>query len=165
MTDKTKIKVLCVGGTIDKVYFDAKSSYEVGEPRIGKFLEDHNVGFDFEVVSLMAKDSLDMTDEDRAILRQAVHDAQEDKIIVTHGTDTMVTSANAISDIDNKTVVFVGALAPAIFKDSDAVFNIGCAVATAQVARQGIYITMNGCVFEYDNVVKDVENNRFVRKS
>ena len=157
-----KIRIFCIGGTIDKIYFDAKSKYEVGAPSIGKILREHDVGLDFKVTSLMAKDSLDVTDEDREKIRAAVSAADEDKIIITHGTDTMVKTANTLSEITDKTIVLTGALAPAIFKDSDAVFNVGCAIAAVQTASDGIYITMNGRVFDYRSVTKDVENNRFV---
>lgn len=156
------IKFICVGGTIDKIYFDAKSKYEVGTPSIGQLLQQHDVGFDYQVVPLMAKDSLQMTDQDRAQIREAVAAAVEQRIVITHGTDTMTATASVLAGIEGKTIVLTGALAPAIFKDSDAVFNIGCAVAAAQVAAPGVYITMNGRVFEYDKVRKDVENNRFV---
>lgn len=156
------IHIFCVGGTIDKIYFDAKSKYEVGAPAIGRILREHDVSFDFQITSLMAKDSLDMTDEDRHSLRQSIASAEESKIVITHGTDTMVKTAQALEGLANKTIVLTGALAPAIFKDSDAVFNIGCAVAAAQMSSPGIYIAMNGRIFEYDKVTKDVENNRFV---
>lgn len=157
-----KVRIFCVGGTIDKIYFDAKSKYEVGAPSIGKILREHDVGVDYAVTSLMAKDSLDVTDQDRQIIRDAVTDTNEDRIIITHGTDTMVETATVLADVQNKTIVLTGALAPAIFKDSDAVFNVGCALAAVQTLAAGVYITMNGQVFDYDKVVKDVANNRFV---
>ena len=157
-----KIKIFCIGGTIDKIYFDAKSKYEVGAPSIGKILREHEVDVDFDITSLMAKDSLDVTDQDREIIRDAVATASEDRIIITHGTDTMVNTATVLADVKNKTILLTGALAPAIFKDSDAVFNVGCAFAAVQTLAAGVYITMNGHVFDYDKVVKDVANNRFV---
>ena len=159
-----KVRIFCVGGTIDKIYFDAKSKYEVGAPSIGKILREHDVRVDYDVTSLMAKDSLDVTDQDRQIIRDAVANANEDRIIITHGTDTMVETATVLADVQNKTIVLTGALAPAIFKDSDAVFNVGCALAGVQTLAAGVYITMNGQVFDYDKVVKDVANNRFVPK-
>ena len=103
-----------------------------------------------------------MTDEDRAVIRDAVTGAVEQHIVITHGTDTMVNTAAELTEIEGKTIVFTGALAPAIFRDSDALFNLGGAVAAAQCAAPGVYITMNGRVFEYDKVRKDVANNRFV---
>ena len=160
-----KLRIFCVGGTIDKIYFDAKSKYEVGAPSIGKILHEHDVGFNFEVTALMAKDSLEVTDEDREQIRQAVAAASEDKVIITHGTDTMAATAAALNGISAKTIVLTGALAPAIFKDSDAIFNVGCAVAAAQTLPAGVYVAMNGQIFDYDKVRKDVENNRFVRVS
>ena len=157
-----KIRIFCLGGTIDKIYFDAKSKYEIGAPSIGKILREHDVSLGFEVTALMAKDSLEMTDEDREQVKLAVEGACEDKIIITHGTDTMVKTAEVLRSIPDKTIVLTGALSPAIFKDSDAIFNVGCAIAAAQTASNGVYITMNGRVFESDKVLKDVENNRFV---
>jgi len=168
MSKDIKVRVFCVGGTIDKIYFDAKSKYEVGAPSIGKILREHDVSLEFKVTALMAKDSLEMTDEDRAQVRKAVAEAEEDQIIITHGTDTMVNTAKALDSasdntkISDKTIVLTGALAPAIFKDSDAIFNVGCALAAVQTARPGIYIAMNGRIFSHDSVRKDVANNRFV---
>lgn len=156
------LKIFCVGGTIDKVYFDAKSKYEVGTPSVGKILRQHDVVIPYQVVPLMAKDSLEMSDEDRAAIRTAVSSAIETQIVITHGTDTMTATAAELVGIDGKTIVLTGALAPAIFKDSDAIFNLGCAVAAAQTAESGVYIAMNGRVFKHNEVRKDVENNRFV---
>ena len=159
---RTKIKIFTVGGTIDKVYFDAKSSYEVGPPNIAAELEQLNLNFDFAVTSLMKKDSLEMTDEDRQIIHTAIANCGDERIVITHGTDTMALTADVLSDIPNKTIVITGALAPAIFKTTDALFNIGCAVTAVQTKAAGVYIAMNGQIFDYDNVRKDVPNNRFV---
>lgn len=157
-----KIRVFCVGGTIDKIYFDAKSEYEIGAPAIGEMLSQIAVNLDIEVSSLMAKDSLDMTDEDRAVIAKAVSECKEDKVIITHGTDTMPDTARSLVGIESKTVVLTGALAPAIFKDSDAMFNVGGALAAVQSKEQGVFIVMNGQVFDAMNVRKDVDNNCFV---
>lgn len=157
-----EIKIFTVGGTIDKVYFDAKSTYEVGPPNIAEVLSDIHLNIDFEVVSLMQKDSLEMTDADREIVRQAVSETDSKMVLITHGTDTMVLTANALKDIEDKTVVLTGALAPALFKSSDAMFNIGCALTAAQIKKPGVYIAMNGQIFDYDKVRKDVPNNMFV---
>lgn len=157
-----RIKIFTVGGTIDKVYFDAKSSYEVGPPNIAAVLGELSLNIDFDVTSLMQKDSLEMTDEDRQTIHSAIVNCAEEKILITHGTDTMVLTAQALSDIPDRTIVLTGALAPAIFKSSDAMFNIGCALTAAQTKAAGVYIAMNGQIFDYDNVRKDVANNRFV---
>ena len=156
------IRIFTVGGTIDKIYFDAKSSYEVGPPNITEVLSGLSLNLDYEVVSLMQKDSLEMTDADREVVRQAVNEAGEDKIVITHGTDTMTNTAKVLSDIRDKTIVLTGALSPALFKNSDVMFNIGAALTAAQTKPAGVYIAMNGVIFDHDKVRKDVENNRFV---
>lgn len=158
-----KIHVFCVGGTIDKIYFDAKSQYEVGAPAIANMLNQIAVNLDIQVTSLMAKDSLDMNDDDRSVIAQAVGNCDAQKIIITHGTDTMPDTARSLGDLTEKTVVLTGALAPAIFKDSDALFNVGGALAAVQALSSGVYIVMNGELFDAMNVRKDVENNCFKR--
>lgn len=156
------IRIFTVGGTIDKIYFDAKSSYEVGPPNITEVLSSLSLNLDYEVVSLMQKDSLEMTDADRELVRRAVLDASEEQIVITHGTDTMVDTAAVLASLSAKTIVLTGALSPALFKNSDAMFNIGAALTAAQTKTPGVYIAMNGVVFDHDRVRKDVENNRFV---
>ena len=155
------IKIFTVGGTIDKVYFDAKSTYEVGPPNISEVLADLSLNMEFDVTSLMKKDSLEMTDDDREIVRKAIVGTDATMIVITHGTDTMVQTAQCLKDILDKTIVLTGALAPALFKSSDAMFNIGCALTAVQIKQPGVYIAMNGQVFDYDKVRKDVANNKF----
>ena len=157
-----KIHIFCVGGTIDKIYFDAKSKYEVGAPAIGKMLKELSIHFDYEVTSLMAKDSLEMTHSDRAQIATAVSESACSKILITHGTDTMPETARALAEIEGKTVVLTGALAPAIFRDSDAMFNVGGALAAVQTKEEGTYIVMNGEVFDANNVRKDRAASRFL---
>ncbi|QQL46058.1 asparaginase domain-containing protein [Sulfuriroseicoccus oceanibius] len=159
------IQIITTGGTIDKIYFDAKSTYQVGCPNIKRVLEELPVTVDYQITPLLQKDSLEITDADRQVLADTIKATPGQRIIVTHGTDTMVESAMALADIQDKTIVFTGALEPAMFKTSDAIFNIGCAIAAVQALPAGIYITMNGRIFPYDNVVKDVENSRFVPRS
>lgn len=156
-----KLRILTTGGTIDKLYFDAKSEYQVGEPQIADILRGVGVAFDYEVTALMRKDSLEMNDDDRERIRAAAAGAPEDRIVVTHGTDTMLDTAAALADVTGKTIVLTGALNPARFQGSDAMFNIGCAVATAQVCAPGVYIAMNGRVWRPDEVRKNVAANRF----
>ena len=156
-----KLKIFTVGGTIDKIYFDEKSSYEVGPPNIDMVLRDLALNIDYSVTSLMQKDSLEMGDEDRRLVYEQVEAAEEERIIITHGTDTMTKTASSLAAIKGKTVVLTGALQPALFKTSDAMFNIGCAIGAVQVLPPNIYIAMNGQVFTHDNVVKNLELNRF----
>ena len=157
-----KIRIFAVGGTIDKVYFDAKSTYEVGPPNIAKVLAELSLNIEYGVTSILQKDSLEMDAADRQLILEQVSSAEEGRIVITHGTDTMVHTAKVLSKIRDKTIVLTGALEPAMFKTSDAVFNIGCAVAAVQTLPPNVYIAMNGRIFSHENVAKDVENNRFV---
>ncbi|MGI9035133.1 MAG: asparaginase domain-containing protein [Pyrinomonadaceae bacterium] len=156
-----KIKFYATGGTIDKVYFDAKSEYKVGAPQVEEILKDSNVAFDYEVESILQKDSLEMTAEDRRAIREIIENETCDKIIITHGTDTMVETAKFLTGIENKTIVFTGAMEPARSRYTDATFNVGCAIAAAQTLPAGVYIAMNGCIYEADKVRKNYDAKRF----
>lgn len=156
-----RITVITTGGTIDKIYFDAKSDYQIGEPQIGDILRTFHVAFDWDVVSLMRKDSLELTDDDRALIAATIKAQDSERFIVTHGTDTMVETARTLRALDDRTIVLTGALNPARFVDSDAVFNIGCAVAAAQTLPHGVYIAMNGRIWDPRRVRKNRRQNRF----
>ncbi len=156
-----EISIITVGGTIDKVYFDAKSEYEVGPPNIEKVLAELNLSISYVINSLMRKDSLDLTKEDRTLIAATVAEDPCKRIVITHGTDTMVETALQLTTIGNKTIILTGALEPALFKTSDAVFNIGCALGAVQSLPPGVYIAMNGKVFPADNVRKNLKENRF----
>jgi L-asparaginase len=159
-----KIKIFTTGGTIDKIYFDQKSEYQVGDPQAKGVLERANVVLDYEVESIVRKDSLDFTDEDREMIRQQVESTPSERVVVTHGTDTMIDTAKVLKSISGKTIVMTGSMYPAQFRDSDAVFNIGCAVTAVQILEPGVYIVMNGCIFKPHLVRKNVELNRFEEK-
>jgi len=156
-----KIKIFTTGGTIDKIYFDQKSEYQVGDPQASGVLEKANVVLDYEVESIMRKDSLDMTDEDRELIRVKVAATPFDRIIITHGTDTMIGTGKTLLEISGKTIVLTGSMYPAQFSESDAVFNIGCAVTAAQTLGPGVYIAMNGRIFDPLHACKNIEMNRF----
>ena len=158
-----RIVFLTTGGTIDKVYFDAVSRFEVGDTVVGKILREGGVTFEFEVIPLMRKDSLEMGDADREAIRAAVAARAESRVVVTHGTDTMVDTSRALTGIAGKTIVLTGALSPARFQASDAVFNIGMAVAAAQTCPPGVWIAMSGHVFPSEGVRKNRGLNRFER--
>jgi L-asparaginase len=156
-----KIKFFTTGGTIDKVYFDAKSLYQVGAPQVTEILREANVAFEYEVVSIVQKDSLEMTEADRQVIRQTVEMEPCDQIVITHGTDTMVDTAKYLFGIPNKTIVFTGAMEPARSRYTDAIFNVGCAIAAVQALAPGVYIVMNGRVYPADQVRKNYETRRF----
>jgi L-asparaginase len=156
------VLVLTTGGTIDKIYFDANSEFEVGKSMVGELLRQAHVTVDVAVRELMRKDSLDMDDADRALVRAAVESSDETRVVITHGTDTMTDTARALLGIPGKTIVMTGALAPARFAVTDATFNVGMAFAAVQTLPSGVYIVMNGHVFDATKVKKDREANRFV---
>ena len=155
------VRILTTGGTIDKEYFDARSAYQIGEPQIVDVLRNVNALTPYEIEILFRKDSLDMTDEDRQLVRARVEEATEDRILITHGTDTMTETGLALAGIPGKTIVLVGSLSPARFKQTDAEFNIGFALAAVQTLPEGIYIAMNGLVFDATRVRKNRPENRF----
>jgi len=155
------IQIFTTGGTIDKVYFDARSDFEVGEPQIIEILKAANVSADYEVATLFRKDSLDLTDADRAVIAERVRATPCRRVLITHGTDTMVQTARALQGVSGKTIVLVGSLAPARFKNTDAEFNIGFALAAVQALPAGVHIAMNGRIFDPEYVRKNREMNRF----
>lgn len=155
------LQIFTTGGTIDKVYFDSLSDYQVGHPLVENVLRQAHVAFSFAVTSLMKKDSIDMEDADRGAVRAAVEQCAAHRVLITHGTDTMAETARALNAIPAKTVVFTGSLTPARFQESDAFFNIGFAVAAARILPAGVYVAMQGRVFEARHVRKDRAHNRF----
>jgi L-asparaginase len=163
MTGTEAICVLTTGGTIDKVYFDMLSEFQVGASAVPRLLEVARVRHPFRVEEVLRKDSLELTDADRAEIRGRVTATAEHRIVITHGTDTMTRTAHVLAECAQvKTIVLVGALAPARFQESDATFNLGMAFATAQIATPGVYITMNGTVFDGLKVIKDRKAGMFV---
>jgi L-asparaginase len=158
-----QLEIFTTGGTIDKIYFDAKSTFEVGEPQILEVLREANLSINYRVIPLLRKDSLELTDEDRAVIRQAVENSKTSKIVITHGTDTMITTANALAGITGKTIVLTGAMQPARFRSTDAVFNVASAMMAAQILPEGVYIAMNGQIFDPSKTRKNVALNRFER--
>ena len=156
-----KLLIVTTGGTIDKIYFDDMSDYQIGEPLIGQILDHLQVGFEFEVKALMRKDSLHITDEDRLLLRAEIAASEAPHVLITHGTDSMVKTALLLNEIPDKTMVLTGALNPARFRDSDAIFNIGCAVGAVQTLPSGAWIAMSGRIWDPQNVRKNRGKNRF----
>ncbi|MCB0074786.1 MAG: asparaginase [Caldilineaceae bacterium] len=164
--DTRTVLVVTTGGTIDKVYFDALSEFTVGASMVGELLREAHVDAPFRIVELLRKDSLELTDEDRALIAGCVAAADETAVVITHGTDTMTVTAERLRaepGCAGKTIVLTGALAPARFAHSDATFNVGMAFAAVQCQPPGVYLVMNGQVFTAGKVRKDRANNRFER--
>ncbi len=155
------LRFITTGGTIDKIYFDALSQFEVGDSQLKHILTEGLVDFAYDIVPLLQKDSIEMTDEDRSKLRDYIAKDDASHYVITHGTDTMPATAEALAGLDGKTIILTGALTPARFKTTDAVFNIGMAVAAAQTAAPGVYIAMSGQVFRAGEVRKNRAENRF----
>jgi L-asparaginase len=155
------LEILTTGGTIDKVYFDKKNNYEVGEPFIEELLNKMNVNISFKVKSLMRIDSIDMTDVHRELILNHIINSNANNFLITHGTDTIVETAIYLKKISDKTIVLTGSLKPAIFIDNDAIFNVGSALTSSQILKKGVYIVINGQVFNPDNVRKNLEKNIF----
>jgi len=149
------------GGTFDKIYFDANSEFHIGVPIVADLLAEANVNFDYDIESLLKKDSLDMDAADRELIRSAVAKSDSDRILITHGTDSMVETALLLRDISTKTIVLFGAMQPARMRYSDAMFNLGFACAAAQLLPPGVHLAMNGEVFDPRQVAKNRERSRF----
>ncbi|MBU1189536.1 MAG: asparaginase [Gammaproteobacteria bacterium] len=156
-----ELLIITTGGTIDKVYFDANSDYEVGEPEIGRILESFSAAFRYRVIPLLRKDSLQMNAADRALIRTTIEQNPHLHVLITHGTDTMIDTALALDGLGERRIVLTGALNPARFQGSDAVFNIGCAVGAVQSVKPGVYVVMNGRVWDPHQVRKNRDQNRF----
>ncbi|MDN6319565.1 MAG: asparaginase domain-containing protein [Marinobacter sp.] len=157
------IQIFTTGGTIDKIYFDANSEFEISESLVPELLAESNIHQGYRLQGLLRKDSLEMTDEDRVLVHDAIAACDSNRILITHGTDTMAETAQALSPLSDKTIVLTGAMQPARMRRSDAVFNIGYAWAALQLLPPGVYIAMNGEVFEAGAVRKNLKAQRFER--
>ncbi len=156
-----QIAIFTTGGTIDKVYFDAKGNYHVGAPMVRELLVHARLPEMPVITELLRKDSLEMTEGDRRSVRAAVQACPAARILITHGTDTMVATARSLGGIEGKTIVLTGALQPGRFSDSDAAFNLGLAFGAVQLCSAGVYVVANGTVFPADRVRKNLELNCF----
>lgn len=157
------IRILATGGTLDKNYDKLSGELTFGEnSHLGEILEQARCTAEVAVETVMLKDSLDMGPEDRELIFQRCRDCAEDRVVITHGTDTMTETARFIGDnLPHKTVVLVGAMIPYSFVISDALFNLGFALAAVQTLPPGCYVAMNGRVFGWPDVVKNREKGYF----
>ncbi len=159
------IEILTTGGTIDKIYFDAKSRFQIGDSPIAELLKEANLTIEVKVSEVLRKDSLEMSEDDRKLIRQAVEESDSQQIVITHGTDTMVQTGCALQGIPEKTIVLTGAMQPARFRSTDALFNVSAALTAVQTLPPGVYIAMNGQIFNPQTTRKNVEENRFETKT
>lgn len=157
-----RIKILVTGGTLDKEYDKIQGQLVFSESHINQMLRQARCRLDVSIETQMLKDSLYFEASDRANMLEKCRGFSEDRIIITHGTDTMAESAGYLaSRIPDKTIVLFGAMIPFAFGDSDALFNFGTALAAVQSLPHGVYITMNGSIFSWENVRKNREEGYF----
>lgn len=156
------IKIFVTGGTFDKEYNELNGQLFFKETHLNEMLSLGRSRIDVHIATLMMIDSLDMTDADRKIISDSCINTPEDKIVVTHGTDTMVETACYLAKtVTDKTIVLTGAMVPYKFGSSDGLFNLGSALAFVQTLPKGIYISMNGRYFLWDNVRKNRSAGEF----
>lgn len=151
-----QIKILITGGTIDKVYNELTGELTFGASNLDEMLERSRSTMDIDSEVLFLKDSLDMNDEDRNLILSKCLECSEDRVVVTHGTDTMVQTAKLLGDqIKNKVIILFGSMIPHSINNSDALFNLGVVLNAVQNKTNGVYIAMNGQVFDFDKVEKN----------
>ena len=156
------IQVFITGGTFDKEYNELNGNLYFKETHLHEMLQLGRSKLDLSITTLMMKDSLEFTEEDRKQIAEACLKTSEDKIFITHGTDTMTITASYLAKYcTNKTIVLTGAMVPYKFGSSDGLFNLGSALAFVQILPKGVYIAMNGKIFEADKVQKNKERGEF----
>ena len=156
------IKIFVTGGTFDKEYNDLDGQLFFKETHLHEILTLGRSRIDVDIRTLMMIDSLDMAEEDREIIAKNCLKAKEDKILITHGTDTMVDTARVLAQkIKDKTIILTGAMIPYVFRSSDGLFNLGSALAFVQILPHGVYIAMNGRYFNWDNARKNKKTGEF----
>ena len=158
-----KILFIQTGGSIDKTYPKIRGyKFEIDEPAVKTILKRVNPNFDYEIVTLLKKDSRDMDDKDRQKIFDYCEKTKYENIIITHGTDTMVQTARKLGTIKDKLIVITGAMLPEKFYESDAMFNVGTATGAVNCLEKGVYLAMNGRVYYWDDVKEDLKEGRFV---
>lgn len=156
-----QIKIFTTGGSIDKYYSTRESNYVVGDPQVVEILHEAHASIEYSLESLFKKDSLELSENDRLEILQKVGVAGERHILITHGTDTLITTAKLLRQVTGKVIVLTGAMQPAAFKHSDAAFNVGGALIALQTLPEGVYIIMNGKVFDPADTRKNRDLDRF----
>ena len=159
------IRILVTGGTFDKEYDEVRGRLFFKDTHVQEMLSKGRSRVPLSIRTLLMIDSLDMTEADRALVVEQCRQCGEDRIVVTHGTDTMVDTARAIAEagLATKTVVLTGAMIPYAFGSSDGLFNLGSALSFAQVLPPGVYVAMNGQHFRWDEVRKNRDTAVFER--
>lgn len=156
------IRLFVTGGTFDKEYDEIHGTLDFRDTHLPQMLAMGRSRLDVKVRTLMMIDSLEMTEADRELIAANCLDAPEPHIVITHGTDTMVETARLLAEtVSDKTIVMTGAMIPIAFGSSDGLFNLGGALTAVQVLSPGVYVTMNGRIFPWDNVRKNRDTGVF----
>lgn len=156
------IRIFITGGTFDKEYNEITGQLYFNDTHMHDLLEMGRSKVPVEIRTLMMIDSLEMTDEDRELIAHQCIQCEEDKIVITHGTDTMADTAKMLAKkVKEKTIILTGAMIPIKFGSSDGLFNLGSALAFAQTLSPGVYVAMNGRYFNWDNVRKNKQTGMF----
>ncbi len=156
------IRIFITGGTFDKEYNELNGQLYFKDSHLNDLLEMGRSKVPVQTRTLMMIDSLEMTDHDRELIAHQCNQSEEDRIVITHGTDTMSETAKVLAQkVTGKTVVLTGAMIPIKFGSSDGLFNLGSALAFAQTLPVGIYVAMNGRYFTWDNVRKNTQTGMF----
>jgi L-asparaginase len=156
------IRILVTGGTFDKEYNEITGELFFKDTHLSEMLKLGRCRMEVDIRTLMMIDSLEMTEQDRAVIADNCNRADESKIIITHGTDTMADTARYLADkVPGKTIVITGAMIPYKFGSSDGLFNLGSAMAFVQTLPHGVYVAMNGKYFNWDNVRKNRKTGQF----
>ena len=159
-----RITFIQTGGTIDKVYPIKVGSYafEIKEPAVKKILKTVRPNFSFKIISILKKDSLEITHFERERIYEACKKDKSERIIITHGTDTIIETAAILSRLKDKVIILTGSHLPESFKESDAMFNIGTAIGAMNILQKGVYIAMNGRVYSWNECRKDEKTAIFI---
>jgi len=156
------IKLLVTGGTLDKAYNLHNGELHFIDSHVPALLGDGRCRAEIDIETLMLKDSLEMTDADRALIADACNAARQQRIVITHGTDTMTDTAEYLQHrVTDKTLVLVGAMVPWTIRHSDAAFNLGAAISAVQCLPAGVHVVMNGRIFAAGRVRKNREEGVF----
>lgn len=156
------IRIFITGGTFDKEYNELNGQLYFKDTHLHDLLEMGRSKLPIEISTLMMVDSLEMTDEDRELIAYQCNQCDENKIVITHGTDTMSETAQVLAEkVKDKTIVLTGAMIPIKFGSSDGLFNLGSALAFAQTLPHGVYVAMNGSYFHANNVRKNKQTGIF----
>jgi L-asparaginase len=161
-----KLLLIQTGGTIDKDYPKKQGAYgfEISMPAAERILKKIKPALEYEIVSLFKKDSQDILEKDRVVLSTFIKESSFDRILITHGTDSLLDTAAYLSSISSKCIVITGSLTPERCKDSDADFNLGVAIAATELMPPGVYVAMHARIYPWNEVERDPESGRFIKK-